>query len=207
MNFITTNCLGATTYKIMKQQFGNPFIWCGINFNNFMKLISCYDEIDFNDIYVYVDYAETDQELHGKVVWIDINNKVKVEFIHYHVNFDSKYFVVSKGPTHRSICWNSNMIEYAKQKYLSRLSNMKKQSPIFALYYAKWFKNEYKNIYDTLDRYFNLDTKYQKILIIENDAELFEYVKQKYENMSNMKIFQSTWIYDAALQMSNILSR
>ena len=51
MNILTNNCLGGFIYRdILKTEYKNPFIWTGIEIDNFIDLVDNFEKIDFTNV-------------------------------------------------------------------------------------------------------------------------------------------------------------
>lgn len=124
MNLISQNCLSGHLYKNhYKEEFGNPFIWTVIDFNSMLYLISHWGTIDFKNYELIKDNS-----------WnfsITIDNKVKVQYVHYKFNQSCKTPLLDNvGNIHYNKIW-----EYIIKKYEERLKRMyeNKEEPIFCI--------------------------------------------------------------------------
>lgn len=163
MNIISNNCLNGYLYRdCLKEEFGNPFIWTVIDFNSMLYLIKNWNTINFKNYELVKDES-----------WnfsIIIDNKVKVQYVHYKFNKNVEF----RDKTGPGTDVESNKIwEYIIQKYEERLARMikKNEKPIFCicngntLFKDCHYTNEqlsilkqYENVY-VLTGYDNCETK------------------------------------------------
>ena len=50
MTIISNNCLGAYTYYLLGMQYASPFIWCQTFFEDILKIVRDFKEMDFTNI-------------------------------------------------------------------------------------------------------------------------------------------------------------
>jgi uncharacterized protein (DUF1919 family) len=85
MNIISNDCLGAYVYQDqLRVGFQNPFIWSSIDIENFLQLISDYDNLELKRIECYLQLNDSGICKQGSYTpKIIIDNKVEVNFFHY----------------------------------------------------------------------------------------------------------------------------
>lgn len=151
MNLISHNCLAGNIYKNhLKEEFNNPFIWTVIDFNSMLYLIQNWNKINFKNYELIKD-----EQWNFSII---IDNKVKVQYVHYKFNPNCKTPRLDNvGSIHYYKIW-----EYIIQKYEERTKRMleKNENPIFcicnfntifldAIYNVEQLKilSKYKNVY------------------------------------------------------------
>lgn len=123
MFLISNNCLSGHLYKdCFKKEYNNPFIWTVINFENMLKLIKNFDNINFNNYELIKD-----ENWNFSII---IDNLVKINYVH--CKFDPRFKKPTKiGP---DIFYNE-IWKYIVLKYEERLKRMKQlnEKPIFCI--------------------------------------------------------------------------
>lgn len=162
MNLISSSCISGYIYRKLNMRYMNPFVWGGIDFENFIKLIENYDTIDYWNRNIYYDkkfFIDNEPVL-------NIDNNVNVVFNHYYKN--DKYDIPTKiyGDENIDIAYK-DIDSYILDNYDRRLNRMIGE-PIFI--YDDWdfltHNNNIKNL-------FSIDTNY-KIVIATFDKSLKE---------------------------------
>ena len=172
MNIICNNCVGARLYEVTKQQFPNPFMWMAIDYDDYIKLIENYDNIDLsNPKFELETYKGNDY----KSVLITLNNDIKLHYIHY-IQDDTKETPVKELNT--NILYK-DILSYAIQKWKNRL-NRSKEEPIF-LYSFNYMTPDYPTYKIILDKLLNINDKQIMILVHEG-------IKIEQEIPDNIKI-------------------
>ena len=107
MNIICNSCVGARLYEYRNMQYGNPFMWNVIPYDDFKYMILNYNAIDFSkhktELYTYS----------GKSISMTtFDSKIKTYFIHYHQD-DS-----CKGTERREVIsiYSNDIISYTEEK-------------------------------------------------------------------------------------------
>lgn len=166
MNIISNDCLGAYVYQDqLKIDFQNPFIWCSINIENFVKLIDNYDKIDFKNI-------ECDLQLNDSGICqqgsytprIIIDNKVDVNFFHY---IQSEKYDSPTKINGYTMC--KDILDYTKVSYLRRLEKTN-SNPIFVwdVTMCGWYNK--KNV-DVINTFKTINTEYKIIVYSPNVSD------------------------------------
>jgi len=122
MNIIANSCVGSDIItKILNERFENPFCWCVIDFDSMCTLIKDYEKIDFRK-YILLR--------NGNICTIEIDGKVKVQYVHY--MYDERYDAPTNIEGSADILYKK-IDEYVEQKYIERLKRMqdKQEEPIF----------------------------------------------------------------------------
>lgn len=123
MNLISNTCTGALVYRdYLKQIYNNPFCWNYIDCESYYKLITNFEQINFNNY-----------ELIKKDNWnfyIKIDNLVMVYYPHY--KFSKEYNEVT--PLKDDVYYNK-IWEYIIEKYKTRTKRMLElnERPIFII--------------------------------------------------------------------------
>lgn len=162
MNVICNSCVGARLYEYRNMQYGNPFMWNVIPYNDFKFMILNYKTIDFSkhktELYTYS----------GKSISMTtFDSAVRTYFIHYHQD-DS-----CNGTERRGVdIYSNNILSYTEekiQKRTERLLNTQEQ-PVFIfetrsrLYWGIGYTKQ------DLDDFVNFKTPYKKVLITEYES-------------------------------------
>ena len=120
MNIISNRCIGAYIYRdIIKTKFQNPFIWSRINKQYFNYLFEYYSDINF---YNY-ELGKIDDVL--SMFYLNIDNKVRVEYRHIVFDADCKEQKIIKNTIYTNKPW-----ELVVSNYDKRLKRMKEE-PLF----------------------------------------------------------------------------
>lgn len=153
---ICNNCTGGFLYRdFYKREYDNPFIWTFMDGENFLKLISNFDTINFRKFNLSFD---------GKNYVGVIDDTVKILYFHHHKS-DTIFEI--KGID----CYSSDIENYIMRKYNSRVNRMldSNEDPIFIIG-TPYEKTEYGKIWDW-ERYYpkidELKSKY-RIVIFSN---------------------------------------
>lgn len=163
MNIICNNCVGARLYEVTKQQFPNPFMWMTIWYEDFIKLINDYDNLDFNNpIFELENYNDNE----NKSILVTLNNGVKLHYIHY-IQDESKYEPIKELNT--NILYKDILI-YAKKKWFNRLNRSKEEPTfLFSFNYMNPSQESYKVILNKL-----LTIKNKKLIILVHDEIIID---------------------------------
>lgn len=121
MNIISNNCLGAYIYRdVLHSTYANPFMWCRIYPDSFIKLLSDFGNIDFKNIQMSNDDL--------RMFYYTIDNKIKIRWTHYLFN------ALYQKPTHIGInVYYGGVWEYILLKYINRLFRMSCSIDIVAI--------------------------------------------------------------------------
>jgi len=162
LNIICNNCVGGSIYRKLQIPYSNPFIWIGMNREDFIYLINHYDEIDFSKRKI----IKTD------FFRIIIDDKISMRFSH-HIE-DPNYDI----PTRKEYgnIYYKDMMNYILDCYDKRLKRMKKD-PIFIISDKKT-QPENHNFFAG-DYLKNINTKYRVIYCGAEDPKIdnIEFVK------------------------------
>lgn len=188
MNIICNNCVGARIYQILNKEYNNPFMWSIVLTNDFINLISKYNEFDFSKYKVSITNSK-----YAKIV---IDDKINVLYIHYIQ--DKKY----DTPTKMSNILDNNsldirynkIIEYTNDKYEKRYKRLlaNDDEPLFIY---DLLTQDFNRI--NIERILNIETN-NKIIILQNtdkikkrfdikknNIEIIRYSKKKYNLTSD----------------------
>ena len=158
MNVICNSCVGARLYEYRNMQYGNPFMWNIIPYNDFKFMILNYKTIDFSkhktELYTYS----------GKSISMTtFDSAVRTYFTPYPQDASCT------GTERRPIISLYSNTEEKIQKRTERLLNTQEQ-PVFIfetrsrLYWGIGYTKQ------DLDDFVNLNTPYKKVLITEYDS-------------------------------------
>ena len=135
MNIISNNCAGADVYKLLKQPYNNPFMWCCTFPDDMVHLIENFFTIKlYNVIPIPLEKSIADAnnyyEYRDDMFGLSIDNQVNTYFVHY--LFDNEKIEPYKDGV--NVFYYRNY-EYIYEKYLERLSRMFKctEPPSFLL--------------------------------------------------------------------------
>jgi len=162
MNIISNNCIGGYFYKKNKWIYANPFIWSSCYGDSLDILMDEYSNINF-DNYVCNKNDET-------TFYILIDNKIKVQFIHYIMDETCKNIVVDEPNV--SYC---KIQEYIIEKYKKRVQRLKESAelPIFLIdwwgtylhEHGDWLKVKPNNETDYFNMFLEKKFKYKTIIM------------------------------------------
>jgi len=172
MNIICNNCVGARLYEVTKQQFPNPFMWMTIWYEDFIKLINGYDNLDLNNPKFELENYNNNE---NKSILVTLNNDIKLHYIHY-IQDDIKEVPVKELNT--NILYK-DILTYAKTKWFNRL-NRSNEEPTF-LYSFNYLTPENDMYFIILNKLLNIKDK--KLLIL-----IHEGIKIEQEIPNNIKI-------------------
>lgn len=155
MNIISNTCIGSYIMRdCLKQPYENPFCWNIIDAESMYNLIKNYDKINFKNYELKKDDKWN--------FWIEIDNQVKVKFVHYH--FSSRDTKIRKNNV--DLFYN-RIWEYIIDCYEKRLSRMK-DKPIFII--ATSFPHDFYSE-EEIKKICSIETPY-KIVICNNHIKL-----------------------------------
>lgn len=125
MNIICNNCVGARLYEVQHKQFVNPFTWCEIPIDDFIRLIENFDNISLltdakfslEKVYRY-DYESVN---------VTLPFNIQCHFVHYIK--DDTYSKPSKDNSNTNIRY-TDILTYAKDTWIKRSSRIT-EVPIF----------------------------------------------------------------------------
>lgn len=176
MNIICNNCVGARLYEVQHKQFVNPFTWCEIPINDFIKLIENFDFIDFNnDIEFFLEKVYRYDYLSVNVT---LMKEIQCHFVHYIQ--DENYTEPKKDDSNTNIRYN-NILEYAKFTWNKRIKRMN-ETPIF-VYSCNYLTPGSEEYNENLNKLLNIDTD-KEIWILTHESLNIK------SNKDNIKIFQ-----------------
>ena len=125
MNLISQNCLAGNIYQcILRERFGNPFIWSVIDFDSMLYLIENWDSINFENYELVKD-----EKFNFSII---IDDHVKVQYVHYLFDPNSKEIRYVSNPG--NVYWDKIWI-YIVEKYEERLKIMleNNEKPLFCI--------------------------------------------------------------------------
>lgn len=190
INIICNNCIGSRLYQINNIKFNNPFVWTLITIDDFVKLVTNYTTIDFNNIIISL---EPNNHLKANSVLITIDNLVNIHCVHY--IYDENYDTpgIKEGSQDKDVFF-INIKDYAKDKYYNRLTRMNKSNfeliYSFNYQYLKLTNDEYINNFNKLVK---LTKDGYKILIIMNDSCPFRTYCESCESTNLHIIWLNRW--------------
>ena len=188
MNLIGNNCVAAAIYKINNIQYNSPFFWMNIHHNEFIYLIKHYDEINFNNFTCsledYYDFIKTTK--------INIDNKLELHYLHYRLSDNE---LQKKGIN----VFSKNIIEYTKEKYITRLNRKSKEPPIF-LYSFSGIKEDFKNYDDFLNEILSITDK--KIIIIIHPNKIKEHIVPNNIKIIELEMNKETSVFTIAKKIN-----
>lgn len=167
MNIICNNCIGARLYNVSNKIFNNPFTWCTIYPDEFIKLIKEFDIIDFYNIKVYLEIFQSRK---FPSICVELENGVKLHYIHY-IYKDCDF-----EKNHPEV-YSKKIFEYFINLYYKRLDRMIKnnEKPLF-LFSFNYLGKNYNNYLNIIDELKKID---KDIVIIAHNS----IVKEKDDNM------------------------
>ena len=149
-NIISNDCVGGYIYKDwLKTDNQNPFIWSSIDIENFIKIVKCYDDIDFRNIKCELVLNNSGICKQGSLIpKIIIDDDIEVNYFHY---ICDKAF---KAQTSRSgYTLYENIISYTIEAYNRRLTRMvERPTFIWDVTRIKWYNKTGKEPLDTFEK-------------------------------------------------------
>ena len=134
---IGNDCLAAFIYKRYNVQFDNPFMWTYILPDQYIKLVSMFDTLNFRNIQIFnVKKSKNYQEYYNTLDLVKQFNSVqycvcidkKVELLFLHYIEDDKYNTPQKI---KSEVYYNNIPELITKHYNNRILRMKDKKPTF----------------------------------------------------------------------------
>ena len=159
MNLISNNCLGGFIYRdLLKSEYKNPFIWTGICYTDFPKLIASYNEINFNNI--QLESVTGSYKGWFKII---LDGKFKINNIHILFNKDAETPIYKEPNLYTNRPW-----KYVYEKWFKRLKRMI-EKPAF-IFYEK--VNDYSQ--EFMDLLVNTATEKKMKLCVITDKNVIE---------------------------------
>lgn len=145
MNIISNLCLGAFTYKLMNQEFNNPFMWSVLVRDDLIHLIENYDSINWFNVTIH-SASELDYIITKNIYYLTVDNKFNIVYLHY-VFSPECTSITTKGVN----VYYNKIWEYIIEKYVTRVKRMLSlnEPPCFYLMHGKIFSN--KDMHDVAD--------------------------------------------------------
>lgn len=176
MNIICNNCVGARLYEVQHKQFVNPFTWCEIPIDDFIRLVENFDSIDLiNDAKFSLEKVYR-YEYESVNVTLPFN--IQCHFVHYIK--DETYLSPGKDNSNTNIRY-TNILTYAKEIWIKRSKRIK-DIPIF-MYSFNYLMPNSQQYKDTLNKLLNIDTDKEIWLLVHESLNIES--KNK-----NIKIFR-----------------
>lgn len=184
-SLICNVCFSGFIYQSKGVQFNNPFIWNHITASDMTKLIEHFDDINFKNIDLMVN-----KDLYEKKMVADPHNpsiiikdyNIRVQFNHY-VYSPHDYTPRIKGA---DVYYRYNY-RYCVEKYLARLSRMKKDDDYVFIYVdnsRKW------DTYDEIKELMNTSTNNKRKMYVFTPDESLKQCENEY-----VKVFIERSIY------------
>lgn len=149
MNLIGNSCVASfLTRDYLNEEYKNPFCWSSMDFTSTYLLIKYFNKIDFNNVRF---------EIVNNFCVAIIDNLITVKYIHYLQDLS-----LHKVTFEKSNVKYDNILDYAKNKYFSRLEKIKKENPTFILaagYWQEYYMNDIQ-----IKSIMNLDSDYDIII-------------------------------------------
>ncbi len=124
---ISNNCFSGFLYQNMGIQYNHPFVWCRVNECNVLNMLLRWETIDWTNIVV----AE-DQTRH--VPCVNVQGFLPIIYPHYLYSESDTTPRTTVLETNGAVNVRYNKpMEYAKEKYLSRVSRMPKTLPAIVI--------------------------------------------------------------------------
>lgn len=163
MNIVCNNCVGARLYEVNHIQFNNPFTWCVIKTNDFIKLIKDFDKHNFNNAKFEL---ENYYDKPYKSILVTIDDDIRLHYIHY--IYDENASIPYKR-NNTDILYK-NILEYSYEKFHKRLKRMSFDNIKF-LYSFNYMKYDDRNYYNILK---SLDETHVKLLCLVHENAEYE---------------------------------
>lgn len=166
MLIISNDCTAADIYVNNKTEYNHPFMWCIILYEDMKNLILNWETLNFSN------YKIEKSKLKENTYIVNIDNKVKVHYVHYIE--DSKYTKPTKTKDkfgyEKNISYNK-IIDYIEEKYTKRYLKLKAtdEKPTFIIHYFESNNCDYKE--NNIQELINLNKNY-KLYIYGNFKKL-----------------------------------
>lgn len=150
MNIICNNCVGARLYEVQHKQFVNPFTWCEIPIDDFIRLIENFDSIKLitDAIFSIEKYGRYDYES----VNVTLPFNIQCHFVHYIK--DKTYSYPGKDESNTNIRYN-DILAYAKETWIKRSLRIS-ETPIF-MYSFNYLQPNSEQYNETLEKLININ--------------------------------------------------
>lgn len=137
MNILSTNCLGAFTYRdVLYIPYNNPFIWTTFLFKDFKTLITDYEKINFKNVEMY-------KEGNGFLNNFNLRIDDKITLKNTHIFFDKNQSI----PLKKNNCvFYNKPWEYIIEKYNNRIKRMD-NNVIIMIYDSTLSQKEISDLY------------------------------------------------------------
>lgn len=160
MNIIGNNCIPSAIYKIKKEKYNHPFFWCAIPVDQYIWMIENFKKIDWTKIQFSLETYYEDKSIKsvlGKV------GKIELHFLHYRL---------SDGPTkiEGRNTFSKDIIEYAKEKWFSRLKLLDRTGLKF-LFSCKVLDKNSPAYEKYIDKFLSMTTR-NIILLVHEDKKI-----------------------------------
>lgn len=167
-NIIASNCIGGIYYQMLNIEYQNPFIWNTIKLTDFIKLITEWNNINFQNITTLFTSKECQKEYNNeKCSTIILDDKIKIYFIHHHYTpniksspkprpYDSRLYDV----------YGEDILEYIENKWLKRSERLNLTNPIFVYF------DDNRSTNDNISKLYDLNLKYPLIIISQKQIQI-----------------------------------
>lgn len=116
-NIISNNCCGGFLYKALNLPYQNPFIFTRIWADDFLKLLSEFDTIDFENYILNTNSGRLVEEVDNFHILLD--NKIKIYFKHH------RFRSIANSPEFSGHNMYYNRVwEYLIKKWDERIKNL-----------------------------------------------------------------------------------
>lgn len=164
MLVISNDCCGGRLYQQTNTQFNNPFIWMLADNDSIYYVMNNFEKINWNN------YDFEKSILYPNTFIINVENKIKLHYVHYKFDPNAKSIVQEKK-FDKEEHWTGDVLyckiwEYIYKKYEERTQRMLalKEEPMFLLKEESWFNKQMKAKH-TLKDIANCDSKYKRIIV------------------------------------------
>lgn len=125
MNIIGNSCVSSyITRDLIHEQFNNPFTWCSVSEADILYVIKHYDKINWDNVQITL-YNNFTFKI--KCIKAIVDACIEIKYPHYCL---SNSELTIKGIN----VYSKNIIDWAHEKYISRLERMKSAGkPFFCL--------------------------------------------------------------------------
>lgn len=166
MNIICNNCIEARLYNVSNKEFNNPFTWCTIYPDEYIKLVKDFDTIDFYNIKVYLEIFQNRKD---QSICVELENGVKLHYIHY------IYKNCGFSKNHPEV-YSKKIFEYFINLYYRRLDRMinLNEKPLF-LFSFNYLGKDFKEYFEVINELESMNDK--DIRIIAHNSIIKEHSK------------------------------
>lgn len=134
---VSNSCVGARMYERLNKEFDNPFVWCRVTKDDFIKMVDDWDAVDFENYEIVQD---------GDLYGVRVDNTFDIYYPHY-IQDDQYEEPTRMTGEHGLDIRYKDIRSFIEDKYTSRTERMNKDNTTFLLIQSSRSNfNELKNL-------------------------------------------------------------